>query len=784
MKRGRKRGWRLGGNRWWAVTACAILLLPAIAAAHPIPPTGNRPLIGMAQIGKAGAVESLVTASASPLPAGSVTGSSGRTHWINWTKIGGSAISARTFVMMANDPPEGGVLAFGGTGANNLGLNDTWLFRNGSWTELCSGATPTRECPTSPPPSGSWGAVGGWGAVMAYDPAEQAVVLLTNCQYCTSTVANLTWIFQNGTWHDVTKSVTPPNAGPLAYDPAFGGMVMLVNGQTWRFANDTWGRYTHFMQLPSPTEAGPLVYDPVEHRVILAGTQTWAFDGSNLSGFNWTQLNLTTNLPAPPGNATYDPITHRILAEGLIYSSNRNSNVTWELNGSGWVNVTRSFGDSPPLVEEFFRSYMLDLDTPLVYDSTASYFVYLDTPAFRSNFSETWLLVDPLSVSLNQSHGLIDLHQSVQYQLSTLGGRYPYHLVILRAPPGCPEGSQGTILQESELTCTPQQSGNYNFSVRVSDAQGDEVNLTLPLEVHTAPEVSVVISPDPTTVNVSVGLSAQMSGGTPPYRELWVWPNGTTETSATFQASWGSAGNYTVEEIATDSLGYAIETNRTVTVNVGVRLHASVSATLADAGEPVWFNASGFGGTAPLSYRWVFGDGTASTGPDQVYEYLRAGTYAPEILVNDTVGAGASETFHLAVNPELVVNLSATPRTATVGVPTELNAALGGGTPPYTEIWTVGSGSIVNTPDASVTFLRAGNWTVSFTVTDSLGVIVERSVVISVSAPNGGSHPTGTGGSVSSGIEWQYAWVGVSLVLAGGVAAGVIWYRRRVRGPR
>ncbi|MFG1530240.1 MAG: hypothetical protein AAFA34_03075, partial [Thermoplasmata archaeon] len=419
------------------------------------------------------------------------------------------------------------------------------------------------------------------------------------CEYCASTVANLTWIFQNGTWHDVTKSLTPPNAGPLAYDPAFGGMVMLVNGQTWRFANNTWGRYTHFMQLPSPTEAGPLVYDPVGHRVILAGTQTWAFDGSNLSGFNWTQLNLTTNLPAPPGNATYDPITHRILAEGLIYSSNRNSNVTWELNGSGWVNVTRSFGDSPPLTEEFFRSYMLDLDTPLVYDSAASYFVYLDTPAFRSNFSETWLLVDPLNVDMNQSQGLIDLHQSVQYRISTFGGRFPYHLVILRSPPGCREGSQGTILQDFELNCTPQQSGNYNFSIQVSDAQGDEVNLSLPLEVHTAPEVSVVISPDPTTVNVSVGLSAQMTGGTPPYRELWVWPNGTTETNASFHASWGSAGNYAVEEVATDSLGYAIETNRTITVNVGVRVQATVSTTLADAGVPVWFNASGGEGPPP-----------------------------------------------------------------------------------------------------------------------------------------------------------------------------------------
>jgi hypothetical protein len=63
-------------------------------------------------------------------------------------------------------------------------------------------------------------------------------------------------------------------------------------------------------------------------------------------------------------------------------------------------------------------------------------------------------------------------------------------------------------------------------------------------------------------------------------------------------------------------------------------------------------------------------------------------------------------------------------------------------------------------------------------------VVVERSAVISVTPSTGSSHPSGSAGTPTNGLEWEYAWLGGILVLAGSLAAGVIWSRRRVRGRR
>ena len=100
---------------------------------------------------------------------------------------------ARGWAVLADDPSEDGVVLFGGLSASNVPLNDTWLFRQGSWTELCSGNSTPPACPSSPPAE--------YGGGMVYDARDSELVLF----------GDTTWAFHDGKWSNVTSSVAPPS---------------------------------------------------------------------------------------------------------------------------------------------------------------------------------------------------------------------------------------------------------------------------------------------------------------------------------------------------------------------------------------------------------------------------------------------------------------------------------------------------------------------------------------------------------------------------------------------
>jgi len=56
------------------------------------------------------------------------------------------------------------------------------------------------------------------------------------------------------------------------------------------------------------------------------------------------------------------------------------------------------------------------------------------------------------------------------------------------------------------------------------------------------------------------------------------------------------------------------------------------------SGLAVALNATASGGTAPYSFTWAFGDGTAGSGQTVNHSYAAAGTYAVSVTITDSVG--------------------------------------------------------------------------------------------------------------------------------------------------
>ena len=220
-------------------------------------------------------------------------------NWIPWAGSGPSP-SPRSGAQGAWDPSEDGVLVYGGIEPDgNPSLNDTWLFRDNAWTNL----TPTVV--GNPGPRG--------GGSLAVDPTTGAAVLYGGV-IASATFTTTTWTFEDGTWTNITASAGTPPPGrvfsAMTADATLGGVV-LYGGQdygtandndTWLFRNGTWHELAPRIN-PGTLRGAFLADDSTYGAAILFGgdtsgsgtptNETWALNGAG----NWTDLTAEVGLP-------------------------------------------------------------------------------------------------------------------------------------------------------------------------------------------------------------------------------------------------------------------------------------------------------------------------------------------------------------------------------------------------------------------------------------------------------------------------------------------------------
>jgi hypothetical protein len=179
---------------------------------------------------------------------------------------------------------------YGGDGATNGGLGDTWIWKSGCWTQQH--------------PSSSPGVRDGMAA--AFDPDHAVVVI-----YGGRTVAQLdtgTWVWDGINWLHKATAISPqlfPSAvagyDPVSHRIVIFGMASGSQAQTWAWDGSSW-------QLLSPQHsplgrmAPTLALDPTRGELLLFGGQvpgqsdihdTWVWTGSD-----WSQLTPATSPPA------------------------------------------------------------------------------------------------------------------------------------------------------------------------------------------------------------------------------------------------------------------------------------------------------------------------------------------------------------------------------------------------------------------------------------------------------------------------------------------------------
>ena len=219
--------------------------------------------------------------------------------WVNiipltsCTSNGGSMAcpSPRDGAPMAWDPALGGDVLFGGSGP----LNDTWLFRAGSWQQLiaptaCTPVSGPTPCPSAREESS-----------LSYDASDGYLLMFGG--YNGSADLSDSWAFYAGSWHPLPAAsgcrLCPPtrSGAGLAYDPALGGVLMFggypYRGDSWIFTGGSWTTVV-MAQTPGPRWDASMAWDPLDQQVLLFGGfgsngsavgDTWAFANGG-----WTEL--------------------------------------------------------------------------------------------------------------------------------------------------------------------------------------------------------------------------------------------------------------------------------------------------------------------------------------------------------------------------------------------------------------------------------------------------------------------------------------------------------------
>jgi hypothetical protein len=673
--------------------------------------------------------------------------------WDRWSS--GVGPSPRYEPMLVDDPAEQGVLLFGGSSiVTSAILNDTWLFRAGTWTELCSGTSAPPRCATSPSPRVA--------SEMAYDPARSAVVLFSGAKSFND--PDDTWLFVNGSWENVTTGRAPPPGDSLPAATDANGTVVIVvttshGAETWEFGASGWLEVST-NTTPAVGDLQPMWYDANLHADVLwdQASGTWEFSGSR-----WTPLPESVEPPTSgglPEGAAFDSS----FGYGFVYAPTATARSTWAFANGTWSNVTLNVSAGPPISSPL----------GLAYDSTDGYTVAVeDTGPTMSNVS-TWILHDPFTLRLNDSWPLRDVGQASGFGITVSGGVPPYAVDVERVPPGC--GPPSNLTNESSVECVFSQTGSSGLTVFVRDSRFLYLGpTTLSVQVNSTLGASASATPNPSVVGRPVSFATSIAGGAPPYQVAWQVPGQTIRSAPSFALAFATPGVKSVNLTVTDSALAAWTVNFPVTVLPDLGIVADANTTATDVGYPVSFSSTLAGGISPATANWTFGDGSGAAGPNATHAYTTSGNFTAEVTARDALGEFAQVPVGVLVHPTLSVAPALLGTSiAVAGAETNLTAGISGGTPPYTIAWSW-NGSVRSTYAAPTpTFPSAGSVQVQVSVTDSVGARASGTFAVLVGPATA---PPPTGGPAGTNVAGEAAVVGVAVV--GLVVAAVVWVVRR-----
>jgi PKD repeat protein len=397
--------------------------------------------------------------------------------------------------------------------------------------------------------------------------------------------------------------------GPQSLIPDSSGMSVIYNGEN--SSNPSSAEYLMFVDLG----VGNLA-DSSNNAVINGGAATIQYTFTNLNtqasfdtyawatGYDVKWSNLPTSsgyniIPAPIANFTANT-TSGTVPLNVQFNDQSTGNVT----SYNWT-----FGDGG---SSALQNPTYTYNTPGTYtvtetvtgpsgNSTAQNIITVNYPAPVAGFTE------------NATNGLNPLN--IQFNDQSIGNITSYYWDF-------GDGTKSTL---QNPTHTYTNEGTYNVTETVTGPGGNNTQTQTNLITvnYPAPIASFTENTTSGTAPLNIQFNDQSTGTITQYN--WNFGDGTTSTLQNPTHTFSDPGVYTVIETVT-SLGGS----HTTTMNINVKypaVTASFTTNTTSGTVPLSIQFTDSSTNNPVSWSWIFGDGTTSTEQNPTHTYNTPGTY-------------------------------------------------------------------------------------------------------------------------------------------------------------
>ncbi len=283
----------------------------------------------------------------------------------------------------------------------------------------------------------------------------------------------------------------------------------------------------------------------------------------------------------------------------------------------------------------------------------------------------------------------------------------------------------GALSQEQNPVHIYSATGTYTVSLSVANPDGSDTAVKTGFISTSAPALPVAdFTANTTSGNAPLVVAFTDSSTGQPTTWYWDFGDGKNSSVQNPVHPYISTGTYSVTLAVTNPDGSNTRTRTnyiTVTALTGPTANFTAQPTYGKTPLKVTFNDISTGN--PAQWFWIFGDGTNSTVQNPVHTYTANGKYTVSLTATNAGGSNTkTRTEYIIVscsaNPP-VAKFVAAPTCGTAPLNVKFNDTSTGS--PTSWYWNFGDGMNATQQNPAHIYTSAGKFTVSLTVTNSLG---------------------------------------------------------------
>lgn len=244
---------------------------------------------------------------------------------------------------------------------------------------------------------------------------------------------------------------------------------------------------------------------------------------------------------------------------------------------------------------------------------------------------------DP-TLSLTTNRSAVDIGQSIAFDCTVAQGTPPYSVLWTFG--------DGTQLSGGLQSHTYAAAGDYSATCSATDATATPVAQSLSMPVSPLLHVTLTTTSSaaaPATPLLFTALPLNGSGTYSAY--TWTFGDGASATTRVATHAYGGSGAFTARLRVTDSNGAVAVASASESISP-IRIVVTPLTGSPTTATHLAFNASASGGAGgPYNFTWTFGDGTRAYGAGTTHAYGKSGTYHPQLVVADRLGASNNTTL-------------------------------------------------------------------------------------------------------------------------------------------